>query len=60
MTLQERIQAEHAKAARLFVHRQELEQQRQMVTQQCAACDLELAKSDGRIAMLEDLSKEPT
>lgn len=58
MTLQERMQSEHAKAARLYLRRQELEQQRQMVNQQCASCDLDLAKSDGRIAMLEELSKE--
>lgn len=58
MTLDERKRQEHARAARLYLQRQQLEQQRQIVQQQCAHVDLELAKSDGRLEMLDELSKE--
>lgn len=58
MTLEERKHQEIARVATVYLRRQQLEEQRVVLQQQCAACDLELAKSDGRLEMLEELLKE--
>ena len=55
MTLAERLTATHAKAARLYLRRQDIEVQRQQLTQQAQALDVALVKTDGEVAMLEAL-----
>lgn len=55
MTLQERVTETQAHAARLYLRRQEIETQRQHLTQQAHAVDIALVKLDGELELLERL-----
>lgn len=54
-SLQARLTETHAKAARLYLRRQEIEQQRQQIAHQATLCDQALVKTDGEIELLNAL-----
>lgn len=55
MTLADRLMDAQTRAMRLYLRRQELQGQAQMVAQQAQACDLALVKTDGEIETLQAL-----
>ena len=57
-SLQAKLTETHAKAARLYLRRQELEQQRQAVAQQALLCEQAMLKTDGEVELLERLIAE--
>ena len=55
MTLQERVTETQARASRLYLRRQEIETQRQALSQQGQAVDLALVRTDGELELLAQL-----
>jgi hypothetical protein len=58
MTLAERLNDAHERARKLYLRRQDVQAQLAQVHQHAQALDLALVKSDGEIAVLEQLIAE--
>lgn len=55
MTLSARLTETHARAARLYLQRQDLELQRQHLTATIAQCEQAMLKTDGEVDVLTAL-----
>jgi hypothetical protein len=58
VTLQERLTETHARAARLYLQRQQIEQQRQQLNVSAAQAEQAMLKTDGEIELLDRLIAE--
>lgn len=58
MTLQERLNTLHAKAARLYLQRQQIQANVNHWQRQAAEADQDLLRSDGEIALVESMIAE--
>jgi len=58
MTLNERLGETHQRAARLYLQRQDLEQQRQALQAKAVQVEQALLKTDGEVELLQALIAE--